>query len=91
MRLQSTPAAPLLYPEHSDLSYYLDPNGYPRPVLTPADWQVRRQHVIAHMQTVMGPLPDRSKKVPLNPTMLEEVQLDKVVRQKIEYQTEADT
>ncbi len=85
------PAAPLLYPEHSDLSYYLDGNGYPRPILTPADWQIRRQHVQAHMQTVMGKLPDRTQRVPLNLLQLEQVQLDKVIREKIEYRTEADT
>lgn len=94
-RLQSA-ATPLLYPEHSDLSYYLDPNGYPRPVLTAADWQTRRQHVLHHMQTVMGPLPDRTKLLPLDMKQLEEVKLeggtrDGISRLKIEYQTEADT
>ncbi len=93
MLLQPAPAqaAPLLYPEHSDLSYYLDPNGYPRPILTPSDWKIRRDHVLAHMQTVMGKLPDRAQRVPLNMLQLEEVKLDKIVRTKIEYQTEADT
>lgn len=84
-------AATLLYPEHSDLSYYLDANGYPRPVLTPADWQIRRQHILTHLQTVMGPLPDRTQRVPLNMLQLEQVQLDKVTRVKIEYRTEAET
>ena len=90
-------APPLLYPEHSDLSYYLDPNGYPRPILTPADWQVRRQHILHHIQTVMGPLPDRTKRVPLQLQTLEEISLEAkgtgpaVQRLKIEYQTEADT
>ena len=91
MLRRQSPVAPLLYPEHSDLSYYLDANGYPRPVLTPADWAIRRQHVIAHMQHVMGKLPDRSQLVPLNIKQLEEVPLDGLIRQKIEYQTEADT
>ena len=87
---------PLLYPEHSDLSYSLDSNGYPRPILTPADWQVRRQHVLAHMQSVLGKLPDRSKLLPLNVQILEEIpigataQAIQVMRQKIEYQTEAN-
>lgn len=91
MPVQLTAAAPMLYPEHSDLSYYLDPNGYPRPVLTPADWQIRRQHVLAHMQTVMGTLPDRAQRVPLNMLQLEHATLDKVIRDKIEYRTEGDT
>ncbi len=88
---QAAPAAPLLYPEHSDLSYYLDPNGYPRPILTPGDWAIRRQHILAHIQQVMGPLPDRTKLVPLNVQKLEEVPLEGLIREKIEYQTEADT
>ena len=91
MLRQPAQPAPLPYPEHSDLSYYLDANGYPRPILTPGDWQVRRRHVLAHMQSVMGPLPDRAKRVPLDLQRLEEVKLDGVVREKIEYQTEADT
>ena len=88
---QAAPAAPLLYPEHSDLSYYLDPNGYPRPILTPGDLAIRRQHILAHMHQVMGPLPDRTKLVPLNVQKLEEVPLEGLLREKIEYQTEADT
>lgn len=91
MLRQSAPAMPLLYPEHSDLSYYLDANGYPRPILTPGDWQTRRQHVLSHMQVVMGKLPDRSRLEPLNVKQLEEIPLDGILRQKIEYQTEADT
>lgn len=91
MPRQSSPVAPLLYPGHSDLSYYLDPNGYPRPILTPGDWMIRRQHVIAHMQQVMGKLPDRTQRVPLNQQQLETVPVEGVVREKIEYQTEADT
>lgn len=85
------PAAPLLYPEHSDLSYYLDSNGNPRPVLSPADWLVRRQHVLAHMQTVMGPLPDRQQRLALETKSLEQEQLAGVVREKLEYRTEKDT
>src|SRR4051812_36329359 len=91
MPFQPAATMPMLYPEHSDLSYYLDANGYPRPILTPTDWQVRRQHVLAHMQTVMGQLPDRDRRVPMNMLQLEHAQVDKIIRDKIEYRTEADT
>lgn len=91
MSRQQPAAAPLLYPEHSDLSYYLDANGYPLPILTPGDWQIRRQQTLAHLQQVMGPLPDRTQRVPLNLQQLETVTLAGIVREKIEYQTEADT
>jgi len=90
-------AAPLLYPEHSDLSYYLDANGYPRPILTPDDWQIRRRQILHHIQSVMGPLPDRSKRVPLEIRVIEEVSAGptdheaSVKRTLIEYQTETDT
>jgi dienelactone hydrolase len=99
-QLQSTghpSTLPLPYPEHSDLSYYIDANGYPRPVLTPADWKIRRQHILAHMQSVMGPLPDRTKRVPLKMQVLEEFPAGEagkessVTRAKVEYQTEDST
>src|SRR5712672_3368142 len=64
-----------LYPEHQNLLYYLDNAGQKHPVKTVADWEIRRQHILANMQIVMGPVPPASKKVPLDPKILEEVQL----------------
>lgn len=54
------------YQEHQDLSYFLKADGQKQPIKTTADWEQRRQHILAHMQTVMGPLPRPEKPVALN-------------------------
>ncbi|MBS0267031.1 MAG: prolyl oligopeptidase family serine peptidase [Planctomycetes bacterium] len=77
-----------LYAEHQDLSYVLDASGQKHPIQSVADWELRRQHVLAHMQSVMGPLPDRTKLAPLEIQVVEKVNLGNIVRRKIEYTTE---
>lgn len=77
------------YVEHQDLGYYLDDHGRKMPVRTPADWEKRRAHVLAHMQSVMGPVPPASRRVPLATEVLEEVEVDGIRRRKISYATEA--
>ena len=47
-----------LYSDHSNLSVVSDAGG-PRPIRTAADWRLRREHILAGMQVVMGPLPSR--------------------------------
>ena len=77
------------YAEHQDLSYYLDANGQKQPIKSPADWAKRREHIAAWMQTVMGPLPNPEKPVPLDMQVEEEVTLGKLTRKKISYQTDS--
>jgi dienelactone hydrolase len=77
-----------VYVEHQDLSYYLDADGTRQPVKTVADWEIRRQHFLSNLQSVMGPLPDRTKLAPLEIQVLDKVSLGTVVRRKIEYTTE---
>jgi dienelactone hydrolase len=77
------------YREHQDLSYYLDPQGARHPIRTVADWNIRRAHVLAQMQSVMGPLPHPAHPVPLDVRVLESVPLGAVVRQKIDYHTDS--
>jgi acetyl esterase/lipase len=84
------PPAPVPYPEHQDLSYYLDARGQRHAIKSTADWEKRRQHILANMQVVMGPLPDPSKKVPLDVNAIEEVKIGDLVRRKITYATEKD-
>jgi dienelactone hydrolase len=82
---------PPTYPEHQDLSYYLDAARKKQPVKTKADWEIRRGHILANMQIVMGKLPGDAKRVPLDLKQLEEKKLDGgLVRRKISYQTEPD-
>ena len=87
--LRAEEKAPV-YPEHQNLMYYLDSAGEKHPVKTVADWEIRRKHILANMQVVMGPLPPATKKVPLDLKVLEEVKVGTLLRKKISYQTEAD-
>jgi hypothetical protein len=41
--------------------YYLDRRGIEQPVESVDDWMIRRSHILAGMQQVMGPLPDLSQ------------------------------
>jgi len=54
------------YPEHQDLKYYLRADGERVPVKTVEAWEIRRQHVLANMQRVMGPLPHPETPVALD-------------------------
>jgi dienelactone hydrolase len=81
-------AAPPEYPNHQDLTYYLRSDGTRTPVRTPADWQKRREHILAGMEEVMGPLPRPKTPVPLNVQVLEEHQDDGYTRRKIAYHTD---
>jgi dienelactone hydrolase len=62
---QATPIdAYPVYTEHQDVAYYLQ--GSERmPIESPTDHGVRRQHILAHMEQVMGVLPNAEQRVPL--------------------------
>jgi pimeloyl-ACP methyl ester carboxylesterase len=79
-------AAPT-YAGHQDLSYYLDARGGRHPIRSIADWEIRRSHILAHMQSVMGPLPRPSVPVSLDAQTLNETRLGAIVRRKIAYHT----
>jgi dienelactone hydrolase len=82
------PAAPA-YAEHQDLSYFLDSSGRKQPIRTADDWETRRQHILAGLQVVMGPLPQPKEKVPLEMKVIEETKIGSIVRQKVEYHTDS--
>jgi pimeloyl-ACP methyl ester carboxylesterase len=77
------------YPEHQDLRYYLDSHGRRHAIQTVADWEIRRSHILAHMQAVMGPLPRPSAPVPLDVKTLKVVRLGSIIRRKIAYHTDS--
>lgn len=77
------------YSEHQDLTYYLDSFGNRHPVRTVGDWEIRRSHVLAHMQEVMGPLPKPAVPVLLDVQTLSETKLGPIVRRKIAYHTDS--
>lgn len=74
-----------VYNDHFDLLCWLDSNGQVQPVQSLDHWQRRRQHIHAHMQSIMGPLPTRDRTVALNVRVLEREELPTLVRQKILY------
>src|SRR5436189_550175 len=61
-----------------------------RQAKAPADGEVRRRHVAAALERVMGPLPNPAQRVALDLKVLEEVTLEAgLVRRKLSYQTDA--
>ncbi len=74
--------------DHSDLSFYLTPDNSRAPIRTAADWQRRRQQILAGMQEAMGPLPNPKTPVPLDVQILEETKQDGYTRRKIAYHTD---
>lgn len=81
---------PVHYDEHQELTYYRDRQGSRHPVRTPADWEVRRQHILANLQLVTGKLPGVTSRVPLDLKTVEETQIGKLRRRKVTYQSDAD-
>jgi pimeloyl-ACP methyl ester carboxylesterase len=69
---------------------YRDASGKEHPVVTAADWAIRRAHILAHMQEVMGPLPGASRKVPLDVRITEELRTPTYVRKKLTFAVEQD-
>ena len=84
--LAAAPAPP--YPDKTKLLVYRDADGKEHPVRTAADWAKRRAHILAHMQEVMGPLPDESRKVPLDVKVEEVKDLGGYVRKKLTFAVE---
>ena len=85
-RPSQSPAA--AYGQHQDLMRVLSSAGQTRPIRSLDDWHARRSHILAGLQQVMGPLPDRSRRVPLEIQTVETVQLKRVSRRKLTFQTD---
>lgn len=82
-------AEPPVYSEHQDLSYWFDDSGQRHSIETVEDWETRRAQVVAHMESVMGPLPRPERPVPLDVETQETVELDGgIVRTHITYHTD---
>jgi hypothetical protein len=81
-----TPPVPRL--PRDNLLVYRGPGNEARPVRTVDDWLRRRAEVVAGMQAVMGPLPGREKRCPLDMKVEEEVDCGRYVRRLITYASE---
>ena len=76
------------YSDHSRLLVYRDADGGEHPIKTPADWAIRRRHILVGMQRAMGPLPDRSKLPPLDVRVTERLKGDGFERLEITFASE---
>ena len=76
------------YADKFNLLVYIDENGNLQPVRSVDDWLIRRRHILANMQLVMGSLPGKEKRVPLNPQVLEEQDCGSFLRRKITFTPE---
>jgi dienelactone hydrolase len=85
---EAAPGTPLRDPDPSQLLVYRDSQGQLQPVQSPLDWGLRRQHILENMQQVMGPLPGPERRIPLSIQVLEQLETDDYIRQKITYAAE---
>jgi arylsulfatase A-like enzyme/dienelactone hydrolase len=76
-----------VYRDHQDLLYYLE-GTKKHEVKSPKDWAIRKQHTLSAMQEVMGPLPDKSFRLPMDVKVVDEVKVGNLVRRHIHYQTD---
>ena len=85
---ESTPRLKVSYRQHQNLMVVRNKAGDARPVRSLNDWRIRRQHILSGMQQVMGPLPDRSSRVPLDVRISETVQLGEITRRKLTFRSD---
>ncbi len=71
-----------------DLLVHRGRDGGPLPVRTADDWLERRAEILAGMQAVMGRLPGREKRCPLDMQVEEEVDCGTYVRRLVTYASE---
>lgn len=73
---------------HHRVDYYLDDAGREQPVKTDADWQKRRQAILAGMQEAMGKFPSREKLPALDIEVLDETKGEGYLRRTLRFVTE---
>lgn len=78
---------PLRLPRTNLLVYRTRP-GEVRDIDSRSDWKRRRAEILAGMQSIMGPLPPREKRVPLKVEVIEEVNCGAYLRRLLEYTSE---
>jgi hypothetical protein len=66
-------------------------DGTVRPVTSPQQWEQRRQSILAAMQSVMGTLPDDSKRTPPEVKTLEEVDCESYLRRRVAYRSQPES
>ena len=74
--------------DRANLLTYRNAQGEIAPVNSVADWQKRRAEILAGMQVVMGALPGKEKRCPLDMKIDEEVDCGSYVRRFLTYSSE---
>lgn len=67
---------------------YVDQSGRTSIARTPVQWKMRRAVILTGMQSIMGKLPDKAKRCPLDVTIQEEVDCGKYIRRLITFASE---
>ena len=76
--------------DRANLLQFRTSSGEVKPVTTPAEWQQRRQEILAGMQQVMGKYPGTKDRLEPSIEVLEEADAGSYVRRLITYQSEPD-
>jgi hypothetical protein len=74
--------------DRSNLLQFIDPRGEIASVKSIDDWKLRRASILTAMQEVMGPLPGKEKRCPLDVKIDEEVDAGTYIRRLVSYQSE---
>lgn len=74
--------------DRANLLAYRAEDGAVRLVRSIEDWQKRRAEIVRGMLAVMGPIPDSTRRVPLDVAIEEESDVGSYVRRRITYQSE---
>ncbi len=78
-------AAPPFYPDKMKLLVWRDAQGAEHAITNTQDWARRREHILASLERVMGPLPAADRRVPLDVQMVQTEELPTLTRTKITY------
>lgn len=73
---------------HANLLEYKNEEGRLKPVLSPSDWQLRRDQILFRMQEAMGSLPDRKDFFDLDIKIVNETKSNGLIRQSITFASE---
>ncbi|MEP6662372.1 MAG: alpha/beta hydrolase, partial [Verrucomicrobiota bacterium] len=77
--------------DRTNLLLFHDAKGNVIQGKTRRDWEKRRAEILQSMQEVMGPLPGKEKRCPLNVEVMEEVDCGSYVRRLIHYSSEPNS
>jgi dienelactone hydrolase len=70
------------------LMWFVDGDGFVRPVQSGEDWAVRRGQILEGMQAVMGKLPGEERRVALDVKTESEEEIEGIVRRKVSFAVE---